>query len=123
MIRMACPGCNAKLKADDSSEGKMGACPRCGTKLTAGLQSPVPTPSAPAPASAPVVTETPGGVTIDGKQYTLQGDSAASIRESIANGTWSGYRKVEVGDDVRAKFERFYGPSSASGRGAGKESK
>ncbi len=62
-IQFSCPYCTASVKVPDSASGKLGACPKCGTKVRipkvpippAGASPPAPVP----PVGAPMVTPMP----------------------------------------------------------------
>lgn len=63
-IQFSCPYCTASVKVPDTASGKLGACPKCGTKVRIP-KVPVPpagaAPSAPVPpAGAPFVMPMPG---------------------------------------------------------------
>ncbi len=53
-IQFSCPYCTASVKVPDSASGKLGACPKCATKIRIPT---IPTPpiAAPHPAAAPLV--------------------------------------------------------------------
>ena len=49
-ILFSCPYCTASIKVPDSTEGKLGACPKCGTKIR------IPAPAIPPVANTPVTS-------------------------------------------------------------------
>ena len=51
-----------------------------------------------------------GQIELNGNVYTLQGGSEAQIRRAIANGTFSGFRKVGQDAAAKAKALRHYNP-------------
>lgn len=91
MIKVECPGCGAKLKGPEGSEGKRIKCPKCGAAVTIPAASPDqdlppegafdldPLPAAPPVAAAPRVA-------VEEKPRKLKGSSGKSSKKRAVGG-------------------------------------